>query len=95
MRRKRQSATRPLPKKSAIAATTSALLSAVSLLGVSLGVSVSTGSDPAFAAQHLKEGTITHRKAGKGQQEFLQTNQQSKPKPNTNAPAGHSGGGHK
>jgi hypothetical protein len=75
MRRKRQSGTRPSPSKSAIAATTSALLSAVSLLGVSLGVSVSAGSGPAFAA-HLKEGTITHRKAGKGQQEFLQSNQQ-------------------
>jgi hypothetical protein len=51
------------------------MLSAVSLLGVSLGVSVAADSGPAFAA-HLKDGTITHRKAGKGQQEFLQSNQQ-------------------
>jgi hypothetical protein len=77
-------------KKSATAATTSAVLSAVSLLGVSLGVSVvAADSGPAFAASHLKEATITHRKAGKLQHEFLQSNQHKQSNPQKLPSAGH------
>ena len=76
MPKKRQNVTRPFPRKSATAATTSALVSAVSLLGVSLGVSVAAGSGPAWAEPAAAKATITHRKAGKGQQEYLLSNQQ-------------------
>src|SRR6476646_7536851 len=88
MPKKHQDATRRRAKKSATAASTSALLAAVSLLGASLGVSVVTSSSPAEAKSnvsgaHLKDATIMHRKGSQGyplshthpQRQNLQSNQ--------------------
>jgi hypothetical protein len=70
------------PDKKIVACQSPALLAALSLLSASLGVTTDTAED--FGARpnaggktaeatitQRKEGTITHRKAGKGQQEFL------------------------
>jgi hypothetical protein len=51
-----------------------ALLTALSLLSASLGVTTASAEDPGArpnGGEKTAAGTITHRKAGKGQQEFL------------------------
>lgn len=79
MPKKHQDATRRRAKKSATAASTSALLAAVSLLGASLGVSVVTSSGPAEAkpaatrGAHMQKTQLTYKKSGSGQN--LQSNQ--------------------
>jgi hypothetical protein len=79
------------PEKKIVACQTPALLAALSLLSASLGVTTDTAEDfsdrpnirgktAEATATQRKEGTITHRKAGKGQQEFLVApSQQNKP----------------
>ncbi|HEY7229633.1 MAG TPA: hypothetical protein VH558_04615 [Pseudolabrys sp.] len=91
MPKKHQNAKRPIPKKSRAASTSSALLAAVSLLGASLGVSVTAGSDqaeakPAATGQHIKKAQLTVRKSGGDQglqstqkKSSLQSNQYKSP----------------
>jgi hypothetical protein len=78
MPKKHLNAKRLRARKSPTASTTSALLAAVSLLGASLGVSVTAGSDqaeakPAATGQHIKKAQLTVRKSGGDQ--GLQSNQ--------------------
>jgi hypothetical protein len=71
----------PFDKK-IVACQTPALLAALSLLSTSLGVTTDAAEDlgarpnagektAEATMTHMKDATITHRKAGKGQQEFL------------------------
>jgi hypothetical protein len=65
-----QESERMRPDKKIVASQTPALLAALSLLSASLGVTTETrAEDP--GASPKADATITHRKAGKGQQEFL------------------------
>jgi hypothetical protein len=87
MPKKLKNVTRRFPRRSATAATTSVLLALVSLLGAFLGVSVGTGSGPAWSkglakGQHFPTATVSARKSGEKPVDYkssLQSNQHRLP----------------